>query len=63
MRLEHLAAVIGLICGVAYFTERLGLADLPGIPNDYMAVAALALIVGSMARRTGGRSGAAGNHG
>lgn len=36
MIFQHVAAVIGLICCAAYFSERLGLADLPGIPTDYM---------------------------
>jgi hypothetical protein len=61
--LERVAAVIGLICCVAYFTKRLGLVDLPGIPTDYMAVGFLAFVVVSMTRRTEGSVDAAGNDG
>ena len=45
MIVGRVAIIIGLACAAGYFAERLGLVDVPGIPQDMLALTMIALAV------------------
>jgi len=63
VKLGHVAAALGLLCSAAYFTERLGLADLPGIPNDYLSLGIVAFAILLIVGRARNNDDTAGVHG